>query len=153
MEPDLRMAGHDYNNALTIFFISYALAEPITNVLLKRLTPRVFFTAIILLWGLIMTLMGLVKNYAGLLACRWFLGLAEAGLFPGVNYYLSCWYKRSELGLRAATFFSAAALAGSFGGLLAAAIALMDGIGGLDGWAWIFIIEVRFLPRFHANLH
>lgn len=141
MEPDLRMAGHDYNNALTIFFISYALAEPITNVLLKRLTPRVFFTAIILLWGLIMTLMGLVKNYAGLLACRWFLGLAEAGLFPGVNYYLSCWYKRSELGLRAATFFSAAALAGSFGGLLAAAIALMDGIGGLDGWAWIFIIE------------
>lgn len=59
----------------------------------------------------------------------------------GVNYYLSCWYKRSELGLRAAIFFSAAAIAGSFGGLLAAAIALMDGIGGRPGWAWIFIIE------------
>jgi len=70
---------------LTIFFISYALAEPVTNVLLKRMTPRVFFTAIILLWGLIMTLMGLVTNYAGLLACRWFLGLAEAGLFPGMD--------------------------------------------------------------------
>jgi len=68
---------------LTIFFISYALAEPVTNVLLKRFTPRVFFTTIILLWGLIMTLMGLVTNYSGLLACRWFLGLAEAGLFPG----------------------------------------------------------------------
>merc|ERR1712230_186981 len=77
MEEDLDMGGHDYNNALTIFFISYALAEPITNVLLKRLTPRVFFTGIILLWGLIMTLMGLVTNYSGLLACRWFLGLAE----------------------------------------------------------------------------
>lgn len=142
MEEDLGMGGHDYNNALTIFFISYALAEPVTNVLLKRLTPRVFFTGIILLWGLIMTMMGLVKNYGALLACRFLLGLAEAGLFPGVNYYLSCWYKRSELGLRAATFFSAAALAGSFGGLLAAAIALMDGLGGMDGWAWIFIIEV-----------
>lgn len=59
-----------------------------------------------------------------------------------MNYYLSCWYKRSELGFRAALFFSAAALAGSFGGLLAAAIALMDGIGGMNGWAWIFIIEV-----------
>jgi len=141
MEEDLDMGGHDYNNALTIFFISYALAEPITNVLLKRLTPRVFFTSIILLWGLIMTLMGLVTNYAGLLACRWFLGLAEAGLFPGVNYYLSCWYKRSELGMRAAVFFSAAALAGSFGGLLAAAIAQMEGVGGKAGWAWIFIIE------------
>lgn len=59
----------------------------------------------------------------------------------GVNFYLSCWYKSSEIGLRSALFFSAAALAGSFGGLLAAAIALMDGISGLPGWAWIFILE------------
>jgi hypothetical protein len=51
--------------------------------------------------------------------------LQIAGLFPGVNYYLSCWYKRGELGIRAAIFFSAAALAGSFGGLLAAGIAQM----------------------------
>jgi MFS transporter, ACS family, DAL5 transporter family protein len=89
----------------------------------------------------IMTLMGLVKNNAGLLAARWFLGIAEAGLFPGVNFYLSCWYKGSEIGVRSSIFFSAAALAGSFGGLLAAAIARMHGIGGMPGWAWIFIIE------------
>ena len=49
------MEGRDYNMALTIFFVSYALAEPVTNVLLKRLTPRVFFTGIILSWGLCMT--------------------------------------------------------------------------------------------------
>lgn len=67
--------------------------------------------------------------------------MAEAGLFPGVNYYLSCWYKRSEFGIRAAIFFSAAALAGSFGGLLAAGIAQMGGVGGKPGWAWIFILE------------
>ena len=48
-----------------------------------------------------MTGMGFVYNYSGLMAARWFLGLAEAGLFPGVNYYLSCWYKRSEFGIRA----------------------------------------------------
>lgn len=66
-----------------------------------------------------------------------FLGMAEAGLFPGVNYYLSCWYRRGEFGIRAAIFFSAAALAGSFGGLLAAAIAQMRGVGGKPGWAWI----------------
>lgn len=141
MEPDINMEGRDYNDALTIFFVSYALAEPVTNVLLKYYSPRVFFTAIILLWGIIMTLMGLVRNQAGLLACRFMLGLAEAGLFPGVNYYLSCWYKRSELGFRAALFFSAAALAGSFGGLLAAAITNMDGVGGYEGWRWIFILE------------
>lgn len=78
------------------------------------------------------------------MAARFFLGLTEAGLFPGVNYYLSCWYKRKELGVRAALFFSAAAFAGSFGGLLAAAIAQMDGIGGKPGWAWIFILEGLF---------
>lgn len=88
-----------------------------------------------------MTLMGLVHNFSGLMAVRWFLGLSEAGLFPGVSYFLSCWYKRSEFGVRMAIFFSAAALAGSFGGLLAAAITKMDGIGGKKGWSWIFILE------------
>jgi len=85
--------------------------------------------------------MGLCHNYNGLMAARWFLGLTEAGLFPGVNYYLSCWFKRREFGIRAAIFFSAAAVSGSFGGLLAAAISRMDGISGLHGWQWIFILE------------
>lgn len=88
-----------------------------------------------------MTCMGLVHNYAGLMAVRFFLGLAEAGLFPGIGYFLSCWYRRDEFGIRMAIFFSGAALAGSFGGLLAAAIALMDGVGGKAGWSWIFILE------------
>ena len=85
--------------------------------------------------------MGFVHNWSGLMAARWWLGVTEAGLFPGVNYYLSCWYKRKEFGVRAAVFFSAAAIAGSFGGLLAAAIQNMNGVGGLRGWRWIFIIE------------
>ena len=89
VEKTLHMGGRDYNLALTIFFISYAGFEPLTNIAIKRWSPRVFFTAIILAWGIIMTLMGVVHNKQGLLACRWFLGIAEAGLFPGVNYYLS----------------------------------------------------------------
>ncbi|KAG9252494.1 major facilitator superfamily domain-containing protein [Emericellopsis atlantica] len=141
LEDDIGLADGDFQMAITVFFISYSVAEPLTNALLKRLTPRIFFTGIIISWGVIMTLMGLVKNNAGLLAARFFLGVAEAGLFPGVNYYLGCWYKRSEIGVRSSLFFSAAALAGSFGGLLAAAITKMDGIGGMNGWAWIFILE------------
>jgi len=135
------MTDGQYNAALSLFFVSYALAEPLTNVLLKRLRPSIFLPIIMILWGVVMTTMGLVHNFSGLAAARFFLGLAEAGLFPGVNYYLSCWYKRSEFGIRAAIFFSAAAVAGSFGGLLAAAIAEMDGIGGKHGWCWIFILE------------
>ena len=94
-----------------------------------------------LIWGICTVCQGCVHNFSGLAAVRWFLGMAEAGLFPGINYYLSAWYKRTELGIRSAVFFSAAALAGAFGGLLAAAIGKMHGIGGKPGWAWIFIIE------------
>ncbi|KAK5272994.1 hypothetical protein LTR99_002388 [Exophiala xenobiotica] len=144
LQEDLNMTSNQYNNTLTIFFISYSVFEPLTQVLLKKFKPSIFIPAIMLGWGICMTCMGLVHNYSGLLATRWFLGLTEAGLFPGVNYYLSCWYKRSEFGVRAAIFFSAAALAGSFGGLLAAAIVNMDGIGGKPGWAWIFILEGLF---------
>lgn len=75
--------GMQYNISLTIFFISYAIFEPLTNALLKRLTPRIFFTAIVFSWGLIMTLMGLVTSYQGHLVARFMLGVAEAGLFPG----------------------------------------------------------------------
>ncbi|KAF2669728.1 MFS nicotinic acid transporter-like protein Tna1 [Microthyrium microscopicum] len=145
LQTDLgNISDSTYSAALTVFFISYALLEPLTNILMKRLRPSIFIPSIILAWGICMTCMGLVSNGGGLIAVRFFLGVAEAGLFPGVNYYLSCWYKRSEFGARAAVFFSAAAFAGSFGGLLAAAIANMHGVGGKPGWAWIFILEGLF---------
>lgn len=59
---------------------------------------------------------GVVTSYGGLIVARFFLGMAEAGLFPGANYLLSGWYKRSEFGLRASIFFSAATASGAFGG-------------------------------------
>ncbi|KIX00159.1 uncharacterized protein Z518_10296 [Rhinocladiella mackenziei CBS 650.93] len=157
LQEDLNMTNSEYNDTLTIFFISYSIFEPLTQVLLKRFKPSIFLPTIMILWGITMTTMGLVHDFSGLMAARWFLGLTEAGLFPGVNYYLSCWYRRSEFGIRAAIFFSAAALAGSFGGLLAAAIVNMDGVGGKPGWAWIFILEglvtiiVAFLSFFMVH--
>ena len=81
--------------------------------------------------------MGLVHNFAGLLAARAALGIAEGGLFPGVTYYITLWYRRHECGLRMAIFFSAATAAGAFGGLLARGIVEMDGVGGRPGWAWV----------------
>ncbi|KAF7894263.1 hypothetical protein EAF00_007777 [Botryotinia globosa] len=142
LQKDLhKMSTGRYNATLSIFFVSYSIFEPLTNVLLKRLRPSIFIPIIMTIWGVAMLSMGYVKNWSGLMAARWFLGMAEAGLYPGVNYFLSCWYKRDEFGVRAAIFFSAAAFSGSFGGLLAAAITNLDGLGGRPGWAWIFIIE------------
>ncbi|KAL4244473.1 MFS transporter superfamily protein [Abortiporus biennis] len=141
LESDLHITDTQYNIALTIFFFSYSIFEVPSNVFLKRLRPSIWLSLLMFCWGIMMTVQGLVHNYGGLLGMRWMLGLFEAGLFPGVNYYLSCWYKRSEFGIRAAVFFSAATVSGAFGGLLAAAISNMDGIGGKPAWAWIFILE------------
>lgn len=109
--------------------------------MLKRVRPSVWLPAIMVAWGIVMTLMGIVHNFAGLLSARIFLGVTEAGLFPGVAYYLTNWYKRDEIQLRQAMFFSAASVAGAFSGLLAFAIGKMDGVAGLHGWQWIFILE------------
>ncbi|KAF8309888.1 MFS general substrate transporter [Clavulina sp. PMI_390] len=141
LKKDLHLTDQMYLWSLSIFFFSYASFEIPSNLLVKRLKPYVWFSTIMVIWGSVMVTQGLVHNSSGLLAVRWWLGAREAGLFPGINYYLSCWYKRSEFGLRAALFFSAATMAAAFGGLLAAALSNMHGIGGKSGWAWIFIIE------------
>ncbi|KAJ6581655.1 MFS general substrate transporter [Mycena capillaripes] len=141
LEADLHMSDDQYLISLTVFFFSYAIFEVPSNVFLKRLRPSIWLSLLMFLWGIMMTVQGLVHNFGGLVGMRWMLGTFEAGLFPGVNYYLSCWYKRSEFGIRAAIFFSAATVSGAFGGLLAAAISNMEGVGGKPAWAWIFILE------------
>jgi len=112
--------------------------------MLKKIRPSIWLPAIMVAWGVVMTLMGVVSDFKGLLTARIFLGVTEAGLFPGVAYYLTNWYKREEIQLRQALFFSAASIAGAFSGLLAFAIGKMDGVGGKNGWAWIFILEGMF---------
>lgn len=93
-----------------------------------------------LVWGINTTLLGVCTNFAGFTIARAFLGITESGLFPGVVFYLSMWYKRSEVHYRVALFFSAASLAGAFGGIFAYGIGFMKGVGGLNGWKWIFIL-------------
>ncbi|RPA99629.1 MFS general substrate transporter [Choiromyces venosus 120613-1] len=138
---DLGMTAGQYNWTLTIFFFSYCACEVPSNLLLKKFRPSIWLPSIMVAWGTVMTLMGIVKNYEGLLAARFWLGVTEAGLFPGVAYYITMWYCRHEAQLRQALFFSAASVAGAFSGLLAFAIAKMDGVGGYEGWRWIFILE------------
>ncbi|KAN0085880.1 Major facilitator superfamily domain containing protein [Tylopilus felleus] len=83
-------------------------------------------------------------SYSGLLVCRFFLGLVEGGLFPGIVLYLSSFYPRKWLQTRIVVFYTASSLASAFSGLLAAAIDQINGKGGKPGWAWIFILEGIF---------
>ncbi|KAM0787385.1 hypothetical protein ACM66B_003470 [Microbotryomycetes sp. NB124-2] len=141
LEKDLNLVGNQYQIALVVFFVGYVVTEIPSNILLKRLRPSRFIPALMLTWGLVMTLMGIVHNFAGLAAARFFLGLSESALFPGICFFLTAWYKRTEANFRISLFFSSATLAGAFGGLLAYGLSRMHGIGGRAGWAWIFIIE------------
>lgn len=141
LEEDLGMKGLDYNFSLSVFFPFYVIAEIPSNIMMKRLRPSIWLTTIIVSWGLIMICMGLVKNLSGLMVCRAFLGFAEGGLFPGVSYFITMWYRRHECGFRIALFFSAATAAGAFGGLISRGISEMDGFGNMAGWSWIFILE------------
>lgn len=119
MTEDLNITGNEYLTGLTLYFVGYVLFEVPCNIILKKTTPRIWLPTLSLAWGVVATLLGVVQNYDGYLSSRFFLGVAESGLFPGVVFYLSMWYKRNEQHYRVALFFSAASLAGAFGGILA----------------------------------
>jgi len=141
LTTQLDLTGNKYNIALIMFFIPYCLCEPPSNLALRAFRPSRWLPAINLTWGIVMVLMSFVKTYPQLVGARVCLGVAEAGLFPGVVYYLTLWYPRYMLQYRIALFFGAATVAGAFSGLLAFAISHMNGIGGLEAWSWIFLLE------------
>ncbi|KAH8887266.1 MFS general substrate transporter [Thozetella sp. PMI_491] len=142
LAEDLGMTDLEYNTILSVFFVPYVLFEVPSNVVLKKFKrPSVYLGSLVLMWGIVMTLTGVVRNYGGLMATRVILGALEAGFFPGAIYLCSYWYMPKDLATRISYFYCASALSGAFSGLLAAAIAQMDGIAGYQGWRWIFIIE------------
>ena len=142
LQKDLHLTKDlQYNTALTIFFVPYIVFEIPSNILLKKFSPRVWLSGCMFLFGVVSICQGLTSNYGGLLTTRFFLGLFEAGMFPGCFYLIGMWYKRSEAQRRYSFFFSSTTLAGAFGGLLASAIGKMDGLRGYHGWRWIFILE------------
>jgi hypothetical protein len=88
LERDLNLPSKSllYNNALAIFFPFYVLAEIPSNLMMKCFRPSIWVPSIMVAWGVICVLMGVVKSYSGLLVVRAFLGIAEGGLFPGITF-------------------------------------------------------------------
>ncbi|KAI0845359.1 MFS general substrate transporter [Daldinia vernicosa] len=141
LPAELGLVGDQPNIALTIFFAPYIVFEIPSNILMKKLGPRIWISACILSFGVVMIGQGFVQSFGGLLATRFFLGLAEAGIFPGSFYLISFWYEKAEAQKRFTVYWSSTIFAGAFGGLLASAIANMDDIRGLSSWRWVFILE------------
>ncbi|KAF7563343.1 hypothetical protein G7046_g776 [Stylonectria norvegica] len=141
MDEDLNFQGYDYNIVLTTFYISYIIFEIPATIACKWLGPGWFIPATSLLFGVSSLATGFVHSRAALCGVRFLLGIFEAGMLPGIAYYLSRWYCRSELTFRLSLYIVMSPLAGAFGGLFACAILKLDHFGFLTQWRMIFAIE------------
>ncbi|KAF2818455.1 MFS general substrate transporter [Ophiobolus disseminans] len=141
LEKDLKLTGYDYNSVLSIFYISYIIFEIPSNICCKWIGPGWFIPIISLCFGIASIGTAFVHNIHSISAVRFILGIFEAGMLPGIAYYMSRWYRRSELAFRLSLYIVMAPLAGAFGGLLASAILKLNHFGGLKRWRMIFAIE------------
>ncbi|KAH1299667.1 hypothetical protein KXX13_008148 [Aspergillus fumigatus] len=154
LQNDLNITGHQYDIGLTVFYLTYICSELPSNLIIKKASPKIWLPTLTMVWGIITMCLGFVRNFAGFVAVRAILGVAEGGLLPGMVLYLSFFYKRSDLALRIGLFYTAASLSGAFGGLLARGLAAIGPRGGLEGWRWIMIIEGLLASRlFEQNVY
>ncbi|KAM0746370.1 major facilitator superfamily transporter [Meredithblackwellia eburnea MCA 4105] len=137
----LKLAGNKYNIIVAIFFVPYVLFEFPSNIALKYFSPSRWIARIMVSWSIVTICTAAVKTYGGMMACRVFLGICEAGYFPGIMMYLCFWYTPSERALRMSIFSASIAVSGAFGGLIAYGVSYMSGKGNLYGWQWLFILE------------
>ncbi|EFW21374.1 hypothetical protein D8B26_001582 [Coccidioides posadasii str. Silveira] len=142
MHEDLHFyIGNRYSVVLLVFFITYFMFEIPSNIILRKVGAAIWLSFIAMSWGIVIMCAGFVKTWGPLIAIRLLLGLFEAGFFPGCMYLISCWYRRYQIQQRIAWFYSINVIANGFGSLLAYGIIQMEGLGGLRGWRWIFVIE------------
>ncbi|KAI1773896.1 MFS general substrate transporter [Hypoxylon cercidicola] len=141
MQTETGASNDIFNTALMIFLVGYFLFEVPSNILLKKLRPSRWLAFLMFSWGATTVGIGFVHNSAQMMGVRFLLGAVEAGLFPGLVYYLTFWYKTDERSVRVAFILASATLAGAFGGAIAYGIGHMNQISGLSAWRWLFVLE------------
>ncbi|KAF5122625.1 putative transporter [Metarhizium anisopliae] len=141
LDRDLGMRGYDYNRLISVFYVSYILFEIPGTLCCKWLGPGWFLPLSVVLFGVASVCNAFVTTLPQAMGVRFLLGVFEAGMMPGIAYYLSRWYRRAELAFRLSLYIVMAPLAGAFGGLLASAILTLDHVGGLRAWRMIFAVE------------
>ncbi|XMA13957.1 hypothetical protein WAI453_006748 [Rhynchosporium graminicola] len=137
----LKMTPDEYNWVQSIYFIAYIIFEVPSNLLLKKFTPRNWQFRIMLSWGIVLACHAAVKNKEGLYTARFFLGMMEAGMFPGIAAQLCSWYRSDEMGKPIMWMFGFQNCSGVVGSLLAYGISYMDGLGGMSAWQWVYLLE------------
>jgi ACS family tartrate transporter-like MFS transporter len=141
MNADLGFSSTVFGLGSGIFFLGYCLFEIPSNIILERVGARLWISRIMVTWGLISAALMFVRTPVAFYLLRFLLGVAEAGFFPGVIYYLSLWYPAAHRARAIAAFMSAVPVAGLIGGPLSGALLELDGLHGLAGWQWLFLLE------------
>ncbi|WP_050465342.1 MFS transporter [Herbaspirillum autotrophicum] len=142
MLSDLQFSDAVYGLGAGVFFLGYFFFEVPSNILMHKIGARRWIARIMISWGILSAAMMFVEGPTSFYVLRFLLGLAEAGFFPGIIYYLTRWYPADRRGRATSLFLTAIALAGVIGGPLSGWI-LRDtnGMAGLAGWQWMFLIE------------
>ncbi|MDD0840934.1 MFS transporter [Curvibacter sp. HBC61] len=142
MKETLPFSDTVYGLGAGIFFVGYFLFEVPSNLLLVRFGARKTLLRIMLCWGVVAAAMMWVSTPTQFYAARFLLGVFEAGFFPGIILYLTFWYPAPRRAQMIAIFMSATTVAGVIAGPLCGAILkYMDGLGGLHGWQWLFVVQ------------
>ena len=141
MNEALGFSARVFGMGAGIFFLGYVLFEVPSNLALERFGARRWIARIMISWGLASAAMMFVQGPASFFALRFVLGVGEAGFFPGMILYLTYWFPAAERARAVAQFMTATAIAGVVGGPVSGALLSLDGLGGLAGWQWLFVVE------------
>jgi ACS family tartrate transporter-like MFS transporter len=141
MNTDLHFSNTIFGVGAGIFFVSYAACEIPSNLLLYRFGARRWLARIMITWGLLAMSMMFVRTPVQFYAMRFLLGMAEAGFFPGILYYLTQWFPSSIRARTISRFYVSLPLSAVFMGAVAGALLNLQGKLGLRGWQWLFLVE------------
>lgn len=136
----LHMTARDTSTALALFYVSYVIFDFPSNLVMSRLSPRVWMARIVFAVGVIGTCFTAVRAPWSVKLLRFLLGVVIAGMWPGMTYYLTLFYPPSRIGKRIGYYFTASQVSAAVVGLVSAGFQKMDGLGGLVGFQWMFLI-------------
>ncbi|MEO8584311.1 MAG: MFS transporter, partial [Flavitalea sp.] len=141
MNADLGLSAKMYGIGAGLFYVTYILFEVPSNIILVKVGARKWIARIMVSWGLVAMGMAFIHTPYQLYGMRLLLGAAEAGFTPGIIYYLSQWFPKSNRAKAMSLFYIAAALASVIGLPLSGALLEMHGVFGYAGWRWLYLIE------------
>ncbi|KAI7784485.1 Pantothenate transporter liz1 [Diaporthe eres] len=142
LRESLDMRGHDYNTVLSVTTAGMAIGQIPHGLIIQKIKPRIWLPSMVVVWTALTMVSAACKTVTQLCVVRFFLGVAEASTYAGTIYIIGSWYKPKEISKRTAIFTASGQVGTMFAGVMMTAIYKgMGGLGGLEGWQWVFLID------------